>query len=238
MKKQANKIANKIITIFALILLASFLFISLLGPTFFPVEEIVIKGNRRVSNNEIVKRSGIRTGLSNMFFLQSRSRKALLNSPWINDVAIIKEFPSKVLIEINESVPFCLYFDKNKEFYYLDENGKKLGTSNASVGLDFPIINSESFRQDLIKEAIEILKLSRSSNILNWNEISEIHVNHKYGIRILTTDKRNIDFGRGNIVSKWYKVERIINHSRKINLTEEYINISLENIGIVDFNTL
>ena len=88
---------------------------------------------------------------------------------------------------------------------------------------------------DLLAGALEILKLSLESPTLNWREISEINLNSVYGLTVLTTDGRRIDFGESKIPEKWYKVEKIITHARGINLTEKYINISSGKIGVVDF---
>jgi hypothetical protein len=122
------------------------------------------------------------------------------------------------------------------ELYYMSKSGKKLGDANFQEGLDFPVLTGEVIiSTDLILGALDILKLSIASPTLNWKEISEINLNSIYGLTVLTTDGRRIDFGENNIVEKWYKVEKIITHARGINLTEKYINISSGKIGVVDF---
>jgi len=205
--------------------------------TSFIIEEIVINGNTRVSNNEIIKRSGIRAGVSTIFFYERSAKDALFKNSWIKDVEIFKEYPSKVVINIEEEEPFCIVVSDNGRYFYLSRDGTKLGEINKKEGMDFPVISTDGrYDELLILDAIGLLKLSKHSNILNWNEISEVKVSNKFGIRIITNDQRYIDFGKGNLITKWHKVERIINESRNINLVEQYINISSEKIGIVDFN--
>lgn len=205
--------------------------------TSFIVEEIVINGNSRVSNSEIVKRSGIRAGVSTIFFYEGSAKNALLKNSWIKDVKILKEYPSKVIISIVEEEPFCIVVTDEGQYFYINRRGTMLGEINNKEGMDFPVISTDGRYNDLlILDAIGLLKLSKQSNILNWKEISEVKVSNKFGIRIITNDQRYIDFGKGNLVTKWNKVERIINESRNINLVEQYINISSEKIGIVDFN--
>ena len=205
--------------------------------TSFIIEEIEIKGNSRISNSEIVKRSGIRAGITAIFFHEENARKLLLKNSWINDVTIIKEYPNKVVLEINEAEPFCIVTTEEGKNYYINEDGKKLGEINSLEGMDYPVINPEGrYDSRMIGDAISILQYSKKSDVLGWEEISEIKISNKFGIRVITTDQRYIDFGTNNLLSKWYKVEKIINQSRNINLVEQYINISSENLGIVDFN--
>ena len=202
----------------------------------FLVDEIVIKGTNRITNAEIIKRSGIRAQMSTIFFHEPSAKKSLLKNPWIKEVKILKEYPRKVLINIEEFEPFCIAAFDDGEYLYLSESGRRLGQINRKDGMDYPVITMDGRHDEsLIGEAIQLLQLSKDSNFLSWEEISEVMVSNRFGIRILTTDKRYIDFGKGNITSKWYKVEKIIDRSRNINLTEEYINISSENMGIVDF---
>jgi cell division septal protein FtsQ len=203
---------------------------------FFELEQIEVRGNNRVSQKEILKRSGLTLGKSMIFFLEEDVEREILKNPRIKSVHIKREFPKKVIIEVKEAEPFCLALGEEGELYYMSENGEKLGKTNFDEGLDFPILVGEGIiKPDLLGEALEILKLSLNSNILNWKEISEINLDSIYGITVFTNDKRRIDFGRGDIREKWHRVEKIITHSRTINLTEQYINVSSEKIGVVNF---
>jgi cell division protein FtsQ len=224
---------------FALILLGflcSAFFLAVLRLDFFTIKRIEVAGSKRVTEKEILKRSGLRPGINMFSFLESSLRKEIIKSPWINSVHIKRELPGRVIIEIKEVEPFCLVLKGDGELYYMSKTGEKLGNANLEEGLDFPVLTGEFIMSsDLIVGALEILKLSLGSLTLNWKEISEINLSPIYGLTVLTTDGRRIDFGESNIRDKWYKVEKIITHARGINLTEKYINISSGKMGIVDF---
>ncbi len=211
------------------------LFFAVLRLDFFTINHIEVTGTKRVSEKEVLKRSGLRLG-GNMFsFFENDVIGEILRNPWIGSAHIKREFPGKVTIKIKEVKPFCLILVED-ELYYMSKTGDKLGKANFDEGLDFPVLTGESIMKlDLLKEALEILKLSLGSTTLTWKEISEINLNSIYGITVLTTDGRRIDFGESNIVEKWYKVERIITHTRGINLIEKYINISSGKMGVVNF---
>ena len=90
--------------------------------------------------------------------------------------------------------------------------------------------------EELVLDAIALLKLSKNSNVLNWKEISEIRLSNNLGIRMITNDRRYIDFGSDNLTIKWYRVEKMISKARSKNLIEKYINVTSEKLGIIDFN--
>jgi cell division protein FtsQ len=212
------------------------LFFAVLRLDFFTISRIEIMGIKRVSEKEVLKRSGLRVGKNMISFLEANVTEEILKNPWIKSAYIKREFPGKVIIEIKEFEPFCLVLGGDGEIYYMSETGKKLGKANFDEGLDFPLITGEVIvESELLGEALGILKLSLKSVVFTWKEISEINLSSIYGITVFTIDKRRIDFGEGNVAGKWHKVERIINHARRINLTEKYINISSEKIGIVNF---
>jgi len=203
---------------------------------FFTIKEIEIIGAKRVSQKEILKRSGLIAGKSTILFFEDKVTSEILKNHWITSVYIRRELPRKVVIEVKEAEPFCLFLEDGGDLYYMTETGKKLGTANFNDGLDFPVLIGDGiWTSELIGEALDVLKLSLKSRVLNWKEISEINLDRIYGITVFTTDGRRIDFGKEDMERKWYKVEKIIIYTRRMNLVEKYINISSGKIGVVSF---
>lgn len=205
---------------------------------FLTIEEIEVVGAKRVSQKEVLKRSGLIVGKSGIFFFEDRVIGDILKNHWITSAYVRRELPRKVVIEVKEAEPFCLFVGDRGDLYYMTETGKKLGTANFYEGLDFPVLIGDGiWTSELVGEALDVLKLSLKSNILNWKEISEVNVDRIYGITVFTTDGRRIDFGREDMEEKWYRVEKIITHTREMNLVEKYINVSSGRIGVVSFKS-
>jgi hypothetical protein len=80
------------------------------------------------------------------------------------------------------------------------------------------------------------LELSSVSEVLNWSNISEVHLDSIYGIDVFTVDKKHIEFDTKNIVNKWRKVEKIITHAEIMGIEGKYINITSDNMGVVNFD--
>jgi cell division protein FtsQ len=202
----------------------------------FTVEEVDIKGNKRIVGREILKRSGLREGESSIFFFEKQVEEEILKNPWIKKVTVHKEFPKKVTIEVEEEEVYCIVLSEGGKPTYMSRTGRMLGTGNFDLGLDFPVLIGDGIRDPkLLEEALEILELSKNSAVLKWDDISEVRLNPIYGITVFTNDNRRIEFDRNDIVVKWDKVERIINYSKSLGLEESYINVSSGGMGVVDF---
>ena len=203
----------------------------------FTVQEINISGTTKIKNKEILKRSGLRQGESSIFFFEESVEENILKNPWVKSVSVTKEFPKKVNIEISEQELYCLLMDENGKLFYINREGKRLGPANFDQGLDFPVLIGEGINDpDLIKEALQLLELSSVSKVLNWSNVSEVHLDSIYGIDLFTVDKKRIEFDTKNIVNKWWKVEKIITHAEMMGIEEKYINITSDNMGVVNFD--
>lgn len=203
----------------------------------FTVQEINIIGNTKINEKEILKRSGLRQGESSIFFFEDSVEENILKNSWVKGVSVTKEFPKKVNIQINEEESYCLLFDENGKLFYINKEGKRLSPANFDEGLDFPVLIGEGINNpDLVKEAIQLLELSSVSKVLNWSNISEVHLDSIYGIDVFTVDKKRIEFDTKNIVNKWRKVEKIITHAEIMGIEEKYINITSDNMGVVNFD--
>jgi cell division protein FtsQ len=202
----------------------------------FTVHEVTIAGNEKILEKEILQRSGLRLGESSIFFFEDRIAEDILKNPWIRSVKVQKEFPKRVHIEIEEEKVYCIVFDSDGNPHYLSSSGKMLNTDKFDEGLDFPVLIGEGIENsDLLEEALQILDLSSKSSVLDWSEISEIHIDNIYGIDVYTTDRRHIVFDRGDVFRKWRKLESIIKHADNLGLKQAYINISSSHMGVVSF---
>jgi len=87
----------------------------------FTVQEINISGNTKIKEKEILKRSGLRQGGSSIFFFEDSVEENILKNSWVKSVSVIKEFPKKVNIQINEEESYCLLLDENGKLFYINK---------------------------------------------------------------------------------------------------------------------
>jgi cell division septal protein FtsQ len=228
----------------AIILISTLVVVALLAASsyvilhmgIFTVEKIELTGNKRITQREILKRSGLMEGQSSSFFFEKQVEDDILKNPWIKKVSVHKDFPKKVTIEVEEEEVYCIVLSDGGKPLYMSRSGRILGSGNFDMGLDFPVLIGDGIEDPkLLEEALEILELSKNSTVLKWDDISEVQLNSIYGITVFTNDSRRIEFDRDNIVEKWDKAERIMRYSRSLGLEESYINVSSGSMGVVDF---
>ncbi len=75
----------------------------------FGISEIALAGQHEVSRENILSLAGI-TGRSSLLFLDAaRTRARLLTDPWIADATVLKFYPGRLRIGIEERKPFALW---------------------------------------------------------------------------------------------------------------------------------
>lgn len=108
---------------FALAIVAAIFVMSVL----FRVSDIQVKGNVHYTAEEIIRASAIEEG-DNLFFFDriAAISRALAKLPYIEDVAVERRLPNKVIITVEESTALA-YLELGEEQWTLDHRCKVLG---------------------------------------------------------------------------------------------------------------
>jgi cell division protein FtsQ len=69
---------------------------------FFDIQKIDVRGNRRLSDRQIVGLSGARLGSNLITLSLDRIRRSLMGSPWIASADAIRSLPSTLVIDVRE----------------------------------------------------------------------------------------------------------------------------------------
>ena len=94
---------------------------------FFRVSDIQVKGNVHYTAEEIIRASAIEEG-DNLFFFDriAAISRALSKLPYIEDVAVERKLPNRVIITVEESTALA-YLELGGEQWTLDHRCKVLG---------------------------------------------------------------------------------------------------------------
>jgi cell division protein FtsQ len=116
----------------------------IVGLEMFHVDEIHLRGNRRLSNGEVLAMlEGLR-GRSVLAVDLEEWRRALLNSPWVADASLRRTLPSTVHVVILERAPLGIG-RINGSLYLVDDRGAVIDDYGpAYADLDLPIIDGLS----------------------------------------------------------------------------------------------
>ncbi|MBQ9720928.1 MAG: FtsQ-type POTRA domain-containing protein [Oscillospiraceae bacterium] len=94
---------------------------------FFRVSDIQVKGNLHYTAEEVIRASAIEEG-DNLFFFDriAAISRALSKLPYIEDIAVERSLPNKVVITVEESAALA-YLELGDEQWTLDHRCKVLG---------------------------------------------------------------------------------------------------------------
>jgi cell division protein FtsQ len=108
------------------------------------IERIVVHGNERISNGEVLAVLGGLRGQSLLWADLDVWRRRLLSSPWLRDADLRRSLPSTVEVVVSERHPIGIG-RTNGQMYLFDEQGVTIDEYGPQYAdLDLPIIDGLS----------------------------------------------------------------------------------------------
>lgn len=176
---------------------------------FFTVTGVTINGCSRVSEETVLKLSGVKPD-SNLLALDlDQMAETIEKHPWIESASISKKLPDRLEIVVRERVPVAMI--NLDALYLIDASGAVFKKISSNEQFDLPVITgvssipektekdnsgqsgaqSEGARPSAenLKRALEIIALaSKGTRTLGINDVSEIHIDQQ-DIILYTADK-------------------------------------------------
>jgi cell division protein FtsQ len=149
----------------------------------FHVDHIVVKGNQRLSNGEVLALlQGLR-GQSILSIDLEEWRRALLRSPWVADAVLRRTLPSTIDVTIQERAPLGIG-RIDGALYLVDERGAIIDEYGPSyVDLDLPILDglssnpdeetTDMYRAMLARRLLDALRVRRIAGRISQIDVSD-----------------------------------------------------------------
>lgn len=132
MEEPTRKKHTGLIIIFSLLVLIAI--VCIVGYSFFDIRSIVVEGNSRFSDEEIISFSGMEIG-NNIFMFNSKDAMlAIEENIYIDVVSIEREYPNTVKITVNERNKDAVIFYSGN-YIYIDREGNILEISNSQSSI-------------------------------------------------------------------------------------------------------
>ena len=181
------------------------------GAHMLRVDAIVIHGNERLSNGEVLAILGGLRGENLISTDLDRWRRRLLTSPWVSDAALRRSLPSTVDVAIRERQPIGVGRIAG-EMYLVDERGVIIDQYGPQYAdLDLPIIDglgaaphdaptlTDDARADLAARVIAAVK----GNAKLASRVSQVDVSDLHNASvILTGDPTMIQLGEDQFAQR------------------------------------
>src|SRR5262249_20834158 len=88
---------------------------------YFSVREIQVRGGEKLGGNEIVTMAGLKQGMNIWRIELAMIEQKVAKHPWVRRVLVRREFPRRVVIEIEERVPGQSWRWENSTTWILTE---------------------------------------------------------------------------------------------------------------------
>lgn len=202
---------------------------------FFQITAVRIEGTHMTNKEQIAALSRIDIH-SNLLALDIAQMKSLLEShPWISRAEIVRGWPNRLTIVLEEKKPAVL-INRNNGLYYLDGSGGIIAAVSPSQEVDFPVITglenypftdtAAEIIPEPLREVYELLRLANRNNpILPEQNISEIHVAAKGELILYLLEKPfPIYLGNaGKMSTRYYRLVKVLKDLYK---TQEFSEVS------------
>jgi len=105
---------------------------------YFSVREIQVRGGNKVGGNEIIAMAGLRHGMNLWDIEPADIEKRIVKHPWVRRVLVRREFPRRVVIEIEERKPKAIV--AIGKLYYVDADGVLFKEVVRGENVQFPML--------------------------------------------------------------------------------------------------
>jgi cell division protein FtsQ len=181
---------------------------------YFSVREIQVRGGEKFGGNEIVALAGLKHGMNMWRIEPATIEKKVAKHPWVRRVLVRREFPRRVVIEIEERTPKAIV--AMGKLYYVDSDGVVFKEVQAGESVQFPLLtglrveelgNRDPVVRRRIQDAVRLSDLMAKDS----HTISEVHFEAADRVILYTTAyPLALHMGWGDWEGKVQRVDRVL----------------------------
>jgi cell division protein FtsQ len=181
---------------------------------YFAVREIQIRGGEKIGGSEIIAVTGLRHGMNIWDVEPAMIEKKVAQHPWVRRVLVRREFPRKVVVEVEERVPKAIV--TMRALYYVDADGVIFKEVGEGENVNFPMLTGLR-PEDLIASAPRLRRkiqdALRLSELManDLHTLSEIHFDAGDRLVVYTmAHPMALHMGSGEWPEKLQRLERVL----------------------------
>jgi cell division septal protein FtsQ len=181
---------------------------------YFAVREIQVRGGDKVRGNEIISMAGLRHGMNLWNIDPEKIEKKVSGHPWVRRVLVRREFPRRVVIEVEERRPKAIV--AVGKLYYVDADGILFKEVAQGENVRFPMLtgirteelgSSDPAVRRRIQDALRLGDLMAKDS----HALSEIHFDAPDRLVVYTTAHPvAIHMGWGGWEGKLQRLDRVL----------------------------
>ena len=166
-KKNSTKQKKQLAIITVVLMIVSVVGIMLLTPG-FNIKEIKVTGNSVLKTEDIIAKSGIKTGINIFDFSVGKAKKNILSMGYIEEVKIKRKLPSTVEITVVEEVGVA-YIKADKGYVIITADGRCIDITDGIKNADDKNKGSMELPQLPLVTGLEEVKYKLGKTITSGN---------------------------------------------------------------------
>ncbi len=181
---------------------------------YFSVREIQVRGGDKVGGSEIVAMAGLKHGMNMWKIDPAAIEKKVARHPWVRKVLARREFPRRVVIEVEERTPKAIV--AMGKLYYVDADGVVFKEVGADENVAFPLLTglrpeelmtADTATRKRIQDAVRVgERMAKGAHAL-----SEIHFDAPERLVLYTTPHAvALQVGWGDWDGKLQRLDRVL----------------------------
>lgn len=181
---------------------------------YFAVREIQVRGGEKIGGNEIVAMAGLKQGMNIWNIEPAAIEEKVARLSWVRRVLVRREFPRRVVIEVEERVPKAIV--AMGKLYYVDSDGIVFKEVGRGEKVNFPLLTgfkpedlaaANPATRHRIQDAVRVGELMTKDSHL----LSEIHFEAPDRLVVYTTAyPMAMRLGWGDWEAKLQRLDRVL----------------------------
>jgi hypothetical protein len=181
---------------------------------YFGVHEIQVRGGDKVSGDEVAKVAGLRRGMNIWKVDPVSIEKKIAKHPWVRRVLVRREFPRRIVIDVEERTPKAIVV--LKKLYYVDADGTVFKEVAANDSVQFPLLTGLRPEQILAPDPVMRKKIQEAMRLgelmaQRSHGLSEIRFEALDRLAVYTTEfPVALHMGWGNWDEKLERLQQLL----------------------------
>lgn len=202
---------------------------------YFRIQGTTVRGLRELTEKDVQKLMAIRPS-NTVFSINIKAiARRISSNPWVRKVSIAREFPDKLIVEIEERTALAL-FKMEEDLYILDKEGVFFKKLDYGDDVDVPVLTGYyregKMNKQLLDKTLNLLKkLASSTSFPTINMVSEINGSDVGGLSLFTDNGFCLKLGFDNYESKLQRLLPVLTALNKKDIKKEFLNIDLRNVS-------
>jgi cell division protein FtsQ len=205
-------------------------YIFTIGSSYFQIKEVIVNGCKEITEKEILSYAAIKPSQNLLAINLGTMTRRIESNPWVKEVSIGREFPNRLIINLQERTAVALV-KRDNGFNLLDVDGVVFKKHEKNDEVDIPVLNgcsSDDNESVIFTKSLELLRyLSASNEFPTIRNIAEIHGHEVFGLSLFTDSGLCIRLGFDSYENKLKRLNTVMADLERRNMKLGFLLIDL-----------